>query len=62
MLERKRKSILSLKLNKLANRVENLKTILILQNEMFLLMLFCKRILKAYDLQFSGETVYLKTF
>ena len=33
-------------LNKLANCVDDLKIILILQNEMLLLMLFCKRVLK----------------
>ena len=46
MLERKHKGALSLKLKKLASRFDDLKTILILQNEMLLLMLFCKRVLK----------------
>ena len=46
MLERKHKGILSLNLKKLANRVDDLKIILILQNEMLLLMLFCKLVLK----------------
>ena len=46
MLERKRKGILSLNLKKLASCVDVLKIILILQNEMLLLMLFSKRVLK----------------
>ena len=45
MLEHKHKGILSLNLKKLANRVDDLKMILILQNEMLLLMFFCKRVL-----------------
>ena len=49
MLERKHKAILSLNLKKLANRVDDLKMILILQNEMLLLMLFCKRVLKQRE-------------
>ena len=40
MLEPKHKDILSLNLKKLASRVDYLKMILILQNEMLLLMLF----------------------
>ena len=40
MLERKHKGILSLNLKKLASRVDDLKIILILRNEMLLLMLF----------------------
>ena len=39
MLERKHKGILSLNLKKLASRFDDLKIILILQNEMLLLML-----------------------
>ena len=46
MLERKHKGVLSLNLKKLASRFDDLKIILILQNEMLLLMLFCKRVLK----------------
>ena len=50
MLERKHKVVLSLNLKKLANRFDDLKIILILQNEMLLLMLFCKRFKgKAYQ-------------
>ena len=49
MLERKHKRILSLNLKKLASRVDDLKIILILQNEMLLLMLFCKRVLKQRE-------------
>ena len=49
MLKRKHKSILSLILKKLANHVDDLKIILILQNEMLLLMLFCKRVLKQRE-------------
>ena len=49
MLEHKHKGILSLNLKKLANRVDDLKMILILQNEMLLLMLFSKRVLKARE-------------
>ena len=57
MLERKHKGILSLNLKKLANRVDDLKMILILQNEMLLLMLFCKRVLKAReDIPRYGKT------
>ena len=40
MLESKHKGILSLNLKKLANLADDLKIILILQNEMLLLMLF----------------------
>ena len=58
MLERKHKGILSLNLKKLANRVDDLKIILILQNEMLLLMLFCKRVLKQReDIPRYGETI-----
>ena len=41
MLECKHKGILSLNLKKLANHVDDLKIILISQNEMLLLMLYC---------------------
>ena len=58
MLERKHKGILSLNLKKLANRVDDLKMILILQNEMLLLMLFCKRVLKQReDIPRYGKTI-----
>ena len=46
MLERKHKGIFSLNLKKWTNHFDDSKIILILQNEMFLLMLFCKRVLK----------------
>ena len=49
MLERKHKGILSLDVIKLASRVDDLKIFLILQNEMLLLMLFCKRFLKQRE-------------
>ena len=49
MLERQHKGILSLNLKKLASRFDDLKIILILQNEMSLLMLFRKRVLKQRD-------------
>ena len=58
MLERKHKGILSLNLKKLASRVDDLKIILILQNEMLLLMLLCKRGLKQReDIQRYGNTI-----
>ena len=47
MLERKHKGVLSLNLKKLASRFDDLK--IILQNEMLLLMLFCKRALKQRE-------------
>ena len=49
MFKRKRKGILSLNLKKLASCVDVLKIILILQNEMLLLMLFSKRVLKQRE-------------
>ena len=49
MLERKHKGILSLNLKKLAIRVDDLKITLILQNEMLLLMFFCKCDLKQRE-------------
>ena len=58
MLEYKHKGILSLNLKKLANRADDLKIILILQNEMLLLMLFCKHVLKQKkDIPRYGKTV-----
>ena len=58
MLERKHKGILSLNLKKLANSVDDLKIILILQNEMLLLMLFHKRVLKQRkDTPRYGKTI-----
>ena len=51
MLERQDKGILSLNLKILANRVVDLKMNLILQKEMLLLMIFCKRILKQKTYQ-----------
>ena len=45
-------------LKKLAGRVDDLKIILILQNEMLLLMLFCKPVLKQReDIPRSGNTI-----
>ena len=41
--------ILSLNLKRLAKCVDNLKIILISQNEILLLMLFCKRVLKQRE-------------
>ena len=49
MLERKHKGVLSLNLKMLASRFDDLKINLILQNEMLLLMLFCKRVLKQRE-------------
>ena len=49
MLERKHKGTLSLNLKKLASRFDDLKIILILQNVMLLLRLFCKRVLKQRE-------------
>ena len=58
MLEHKHKDILSLNLKKLVGRVDDLKIILILQNEMLLLMLFCKRVLKQRkDIPRYGNTI-----
>ena len=59
MLERKHKGILSLNLKKLASCVDDLKITLILQNEMLLLMLFCKRVLKQReDIPRYGKTIH----
>ena len=49
MLECKHKGVLSLNLKKLASHFDDLKITLILQNEMLLLMLFCKRVLKQRE-------------
>ena len=49
MFEHKHKGILPLNLKKLAKRVDDLKIILILQNDMLLLMLFCKCVLKQRE-------------
>ena len=49
MLECKHKGVLSLNLKMLASRFDDLKINLILQNEMLLLMLFCKRVLKQRE-------------
>ena len=58
MLERKHTGILSLNLKKSANRADELKIILILQNEMLLLILFCKRVLKhREDIPRYGKTI-----
>ena len=58
MLQRKHKGILSLKLKKLASQVDDLKIILILQNEMLLLMLLCKHVLKQReDIPRYGNTI-----
>ena len=58
MLEHKHKAILPLNLKKLASRVDDLKIILISQNEMLLLMLLCKRVLKQReDMPRYGNTI-----
>ena len=58
MLERKQKGILCLNLKKLTSRVDDLKIILILQNEMLLLMLLWKRVLKQReDILSYGNTM-----
>ena len=58
MLQRKHKGILSLNLKKLASRFDDLEIILILQNEMLLFMLFCKRVLKQREgLPRYGNTI-----
>ena len=49
MLERKHKGILSLNRIKLASHVDDLKIILILQNEILLLMLLCELVLKQSE-------------
>ena len=58
MLERKHIGILFLNMKKLANRVDNLKIILMLLDEMLLLMLFCQRVLKKKeDIPRYGKTI-----
>ena len=58
MLERKHEGILSLNLKKLASCFDDLKIILILQNEMLVLMLFCKGVLKQReDIPRYGDTI-----
>ena len=58
MLERKPKGILIFNLKNLASRVDDLKITLILQNEMLLLMLFCKHVLKEREvIPRYGETI-----
>ena len=49
MLERKHKGVLTLNLKKLASRFDDLKIILIFQNEMLLMMLFCKHVFKQRE-------------
>ena len=49
MLECKHKGVLSSNLKKSASRFDYLKITLLLQNEMLLLMLFCKRVLKQRE-------------
>ena len=57
MLEHKHKGILSLNLKKLANYVDDFKTILILKNEMLLLILFSKYVLRQReDIPRYGKT------
>ena len=59
MLESKHKGILCLNLKKLASRVDDLKITLILQNEMLLLILFCKHVLKQMeDISRYGKTIH----
>ena len=59
MLECKHKRILSLNLKILASSVDDLKITLILQNEMLLLMIFCKRLLKKReDIPRYGKTIH----
>ena len=62
MLEYKNKGILSLNLNKLANRVDDVKMVLILQNEMLLLMLFCKPVPKQGEDIPNSKTVNNSSF
>ena len=63
MLERKHKGIVSLNLKKLASRFNDLKIILILQNEMLVLMLFCNGVLKQReDIPRCGNITKYGTF
>ena len=58
MLGRKHKDILSLNLKKLADNVNNLKIILVLQNEMLLLVVFRNLLLKKReDIPRYGKTI-----
>ena len=58
MLERKHKGILSLNLKRLASHVDDSKIILHLQNEMLLLMLLCRRVLRQReDMPRYGNTI-----
>ena len=58
MLECKHKGLLSLNLKKLANCADDLKIILTFQNEMLLLMLFFKHVLKQReDIPRYGKTI-----
>ena len=58
MLGRKHKVILSLNLKKLADNVNNLKIILVLQNEMLLLVVFRNLLLKKReDIPRYGKTI-----
>ena len=65
MLQRKHKGVLSLNLKKLPSHFDDLKIILILQNEMLLLMLFCKRVFsnkgKAYQDMVTLNNYFLGT-
>ena len=57
-VERKHKCTLSLNLKRLASGADDLKIILSLQNEMLLLMLLCKRVLKQKkDIPRYGNTI-----
>ena len=58
MLEDEHKGIFSLNLKKLTNPVDDLKSILVLLNEMLLMMLVCKLVLKQReDLSRYGEAI-----
>ena len=58
MFGRKHKDILSLNLKKLADNVNNLKIILVLQNEMLLLVVFRNLLLKKReDIPRYGKTI-----
>ena len=58
MLEHKHKGVLSLNLKKLASCFDDFKMILILQNEILLLIIFCKRVLKQReDIPRYGNTI-----
>ena len=58
MLEHKHKGILFLNLKKLASGIDDLKRSFVLQNEMLLLMVFCKRVPKqTEDIPRYGNTI-----